>query len=195
MRRTGKLYKLTLISAVLTVVASLLLVFWSNETSELHLWFDIVPQGFGMASVITTTLIAMIANVSREDIAVATGITYLFRTTGQVLGVSLSGALLQSVLTTKLRERIQGPGSLELIEQIRHSTSLIPTLEPALRQAAVDSYADALRIVFICQAAANFLCLICCIPIQESPLPGTHAEQEESYRKRRNTISRSGSES
>lgn len=77
---------------------------------------------------------AIIATVSREEMAVATGgtpqhspnindpysinivplVTYLFRTTGQVLGVSLSAAVLQGVLTTKLRERIQGPGSLEV---------------------------------------------------------------------------------
>jgi hypothetical protein len=56
----------------------------------------------------------MIANVDREDIAVATGITYLFRTTGQVLGVTLSGALLQSILTKQLRKRITGPDALEV---------------------------------------------------------------------------------
>jgi len=57
---------------------------------------------------------AMIANVAREDIAVATGITYLFRTTGQVLGVSLSGALLQAILTKQLRKRITGPEAFEV---------------------------------------------------------------------------------
>ena len=56
----------------------------------------------------------MIANVKREDIAVATGITYLFRTTGQVLGVTLSGALLQAILTKKLRKRITGPEAFEV---------------------------------------------------------------------------------
>ena len=56
----------------------------------------------------------MIANVAREDVAVATGITFLFRTTGQVLGVSLSGALLQAVLTKRLQERITGPGAFEV---------------------------------------------------------------------------------
>jgi len=61
-----------------------------------------------------TWLQAMIANVAREDIAVATGITYLFRTTGQVLGVSLSGALLQAVLTKQLRKRITGPEAFEV---------------------------------------------------------------------------------
>jgi hypothetical protein len=68
----------------------------------------------------------MIAAVYKEDMAVAIGsefiyilvgcmtqlsyftVTYLFRTTGQVLGVSLSGTVLQAVLLRKLRERIRG---------------------------------------------------------------------------------------
>ena len=41
-------------------------------------------------------------------------VTYLFRTTGQVIGVSLSGALLQSILTAKLRERIHGPDAVSV---------------------------------------------------------------------------------
>jgi hypothetical protein len=69
------------------------------------------------------------AGVYKEDMAVATGskllgllvagllipcvVTYLFRTTGQVVGVSLSSTILQAVLLQKLRERIQGPGSSE----------------------------------------------------------------------------------
>jgi len=36
-------------------------------------------------------------------------VMYLFRTTGQVLGVSLSGALFQGVLVGELRERMPGP--------------------------------------------------------------------------------------
>jgi len=74
----------------------------------------------------------MIAGVLKQDMAVATGskcwnlssttelltqillVTYLFRTTGQVLGVALSGAILQGVLLQKLRSRIEGPGSAQV---------------------------------------------------------------------------------
>ena len=35
----------------------------------------------------------------------------------------------------------------------------------------MDSYADALHVVFVCQAAINFICFLCCLPIQENPLP------------------------
>lgn len=95
MRRTSKLYHLTLASTALTIFASILVALWNDNTSKGHLWLDIVPQGFGMASLITTTLIvsilhhrssyaelgrvltmisqAMIADVYKEDMAVATG--------------------------------------------------------------------------------------------------------------------------
>ncbi|KAJ3864896.1 major facilitator superfamily domain-containing protein [Lentinula novae-zelandiae] len=173
MRRTGKLYKLTLCSGLMCILASVSVVFWNENTSPFHLWIDIVPQGFGMASLITTTLIAMIAGVLKEDMAVATGITYLFRTTGQVLGVSISGAIFQAVLLQKLRLRIQGPGSAEITftKSCRHSTNIISTLNPLHKVAAIESYGDALQIVFICQAVWNFLAFLWCIPIQENALP------------------------
>ena len=136
-------------------------------------------------------------------------VTYLFRTTGQVLGVSLSGAVLQAVLLQKLRERIHGPDAVEVSDHFlsiiynnltifififrlfilfgifknisnsrlefncypnSHTAQIIPTLEPHLRKAAVDAYADALRVVFICQAAISVLGFLACLPIQESPL-------------------------
>ncbi|KAF8826567.1 hypothetical protein HHX47_DHR5000324 [Lentinula edodes] len=163
MRRTGKLYKLTLCSGLMCILASVSVVFWNENTSPFHLWIDIVPQGFGMASLITTTLIAMIAGVLKEDMAVATG--------SQVLGVSISGAIFQAVLLQKLRLRIQGPGSAELIYDIQHSTNIISTLDPLHKVAAIESYGDALQIVFICQAVWNFLAFLWCIPIQENVLP------------------------
>ena len=61
MRRTGRLYTLTLCSCLMTVVAASLVAMWDESSAPYHLWFDIVPQGFGMASVITTTLIVSAA--------------------------------------------------------------------------------------------------------------------------------------
>ncbi|KAF8510277.1 major facilitator superfamily domain-containing protein [Gautieria morchelliformis] len=168
MRRTGKYYYLTLGSAFLTVISSVFVAMWNDNTSVFHLWFDIVPSAFGGSSVITSILIALIANVPRKDMAVATGMSYLFRTSGQVLGVSLSGALVQAVLIPQLREKITGPGSQEIIDRIRHETDFIATLDPPLRKAAVDSYAAALRAVFICQAGVAI---------------GSHEEQEEQDRR------------
>jgi len=135
-------------------------------------------------------LIAMVANVAKGDIAVATGMIYLFRTTGQVLGVSLSGALLQTILTKQLRKRITGPDAVEIIERIRHSSTIIPELSTRNKVAAIISYAVGLRAVFICQVACNVLAFMCCIPIQENPLPATLEEQERLYQNRQNQQNR-----
>lgn len=68
MRRTGKLYKLTLVSAGLSVFANILVATWNENTSLFNLWFDIVPQGFGMASLITSTLIVGVSPLSSVGI-------------------------------------------------------------------------------------------------------------------------------
>lgn len=57
MRKTGKLYTLTLASSALTIFASAMVALWNENSAPLHLWLDLFPQGFGMASLITTTLI------------------------------------------------------------------------------------------------------------------------------------------
>jgi len=169
-RRTGKFFKITLVSAMFAVLASILVALWNDKTSAFDLWLDIMPQGFSTGIFMNSTVIAMIASVSTADMAVATGILYLFRTTGQVLGVSLSGILLQGVLVDQLRKRITGPGSADIINEIRHSISLIPELAPPLRNAAIKSYATALRVVFISQVATSVLALVACAFIEEYPV-------------------------
>ena len=58
-----------------------------------------------------------------------------------------------------------------MIERIKHSIAVIPELPAPLREAAVNSYADGLKVVFICQAVWNVVAFLCCLPIEERPLP------------------------
>jgi len=209
MRHTGKFWWLNVWGAALSIVACALFITWSDVTPSWRLWLDIVPNGFGMCSLITSTLIALIAACDKADIAVATGVSYLFRTTGQVLGVSLSGALVQGLLTRFLRERIKGPDAAQLIEAIRHSTGIIPSLDEQTKAAAVESYALALRAVFICQLVLSVITVLCTLPIEENPLPyvtflrfqlfdpltrrsGSHEEAEQQERERRERRERVG---
>ncbi|KAG8955272.1 hypothetical protein FRC03_011232, partial [Tulasnella sp. 419] len=72
-RKTGKVHKLSLLSAGFMVTSSLLVTLWNSRTMPLRFWIDIVPNGFGVASLLTSTLVALTAAVDRSDIAVATG--------------------------------------------------------------------------------------------------------------------------
>ncbi|KZW03875.1 MFS general substrate transporter [Exidia glandulosa HHB12029] len=195
MRHTGKYWSLTFASAVGCLIASSMVATWSDTTHWLHLWLDIVPSGLGGSALITSTLIALISSVDREHVAVATGLSYLFRTTGQVLGVSLSGALIQAVLLRSLRANITGPDAEDIIQRVRHSTAVIPTLDPISRAAAIAAYASALRAAFIAQVVVSVFALLSVMPIEEFPLAGSHEEQAEHDRQRRErTLGRSNDE-
>lgn len=61
--------------------------------------------------------------------------------------------------------------SIGLPPPCSHSAESIRDLDPVWKKAAVDSYADALRAVFIFQAAMAFLAFLTCLPIEENPLP------------------------
>ncbi|KAK4699166.1 hypothetical protein P7C70_g7098, partial [Phenoliferia sp. Uapishka_3] len=145
-------------------------------------WIAIMPCGFGFSSVVTSVLIALIAGVQRSDMATATGISYLFRYIGQVVGVALSSSLLQSVLTYQLGMRIKGENAAEVIEQIRHISTSIAKLSPDLREAAITSYTIALRAVFISNAVVALACFLFTLPIVQFPLHGSFEEEEEARR-------------
>ncbi|KAL7410721.1 MFS general substrate transporter [Mrakia frigida] len=180
LRYSGRYYKATNFSVFLVLVSCVILATWNEETTPRWLfWIGVVPFGFGSSAAITSTLIAMIASVPRDQMAVATGISYTFRTSGQVLGVSLSGALTQAVLQSELSKRITGEGSQAVIEKIRHSTSYISTLPPLLQQQATQSYAKSLKAVFMVQAGLAFLAILVTLCLPEYPLDGNGGGAEQ----------------
>ncbi|KAF8917008.1 major facilitator superfamily domain-containing protein [Mucidula mucida] len=173
MRHTGKYWWLQAIAALGLVVSNCELSQWSEKTPEWLLYVTLMPSGFGFSTVLTTTLLALFASVPREQIPVATGMSYLFRTTGQVLGVALSSTLTQGLLARNLRVRITGEGSESIIEKILDSASSIRYLPLDLQQKATESWALALRTVFYAQIGLATLLFLSTLPIGEHPLPDT----------------------
>jgi hypothetical protein len=64
---------MTSFMAGLAVVSSLAMTQFTVDSPDWLLWIAIVPNGFGVSGVITSTLIALIGSVKTEDMAVATG--------------------------------------------------------------------------------------------------------------------------
>jgi len=131
--------------------------------------------------------------------ATATGLTYLFRYVGQVVGVASSASLLQAVLNTELHRRFTGPGSekvsppfllpsisrlisffvFQIIDKIRHVSTAIPSLPPVEQSAARQSYLVALRSVFMLNLVVAVLCFLTSLPLKEYKLPGSFEEEEQ----------------
>ncbi|KAK6981142.1 MFS general substrate transporter [Favolaschia claudopus] len=168
MRRTGKYWWMQTIMCAALVVANVVLAGWDAHTPEWILYTTLLPSGFGSAGSVTTTLLALIASIPAEEIPLATGLSYLFRTTGEVLGVSLSAALTQTLLARELRARI---GDEEIIEKILASTKFIHTLPDDLKDKATASWMAALHVVFLSQVVIAVCLFLSALPIEELPLP------------------------
>ncbi|CDO71943.1 hypothetical protein BN946_scf184940.g90 [Trametes cinnabarina] len=170
MHRTGKYKKLSLIFGIFPFVAATLIAMMREDSPPIQQWLSILPLGFGNAVVLQTTLIALLAHLPADAMAVGTGFGQLFRGIGQVGGVAISAALFQSILNDELHKRITGPNAEENISMIRHSSTLVAKLPPNLQRAARDSYALSLRAVFIMAAGSTFLAYIVRLPIPDKPL-------------------------
>lgn len=169
MRATGRFKKYNVLMSLFQLFSGLLLFAFTPDTPEWLTYLGIFPMGLGGAGVLTTTLIAIINAVPRSEIAVATALTYLFRTSGQVLGVGLSGTILQFSLRSELRKRI--PNDEDLVTRIRHSSELIARLPPALQRKASEAYYVSTQKVWLFLVAVSLLTVLGCVLIEDRELP------------------------
>jgi MFS family permease len=66
MRRTGRYWYLTMICGGLIVLSCGLLCTWGEGMSGWASWIEVAPGGFGYAGVLTTSLVALMSDVTRE---------------------------------------------------------------------------------------------------------------------------------
>ncbi|KAH9017661.1 MFS general substrate transporter [Lactarius hengduanensis] len=168
--RTGKYKLLNLIFGAFPFLAATFITQIREDSGPAQLWFSIIPLGFGNAVVLQTMLVALLAHLPLSQMAVGTGFVQLFRGLGQVSGVGVASALFQYTLSAELRKRIHGPGADQLINKIRHSATLVASLPLETQRAARDSYAIALRAVFIMAAFSTAVAFIVRLPIPEKSL-------------------------
>ncbi len=91
-----------------------------------------------------------VSNSTSEDQAVATACSYLFRSLGSVLGVSLSSTAVQQLLRDNLRKSLErGDAADEIVRRVRESLDYINTLEPGVKEVVRQCYARATRAGFI----------------------------------------------
>ncbi|KAK8049824.1 Vacuolar membrane amino acid uptake transporter fnx2 [Apiospora phragmitis] len=179
MRRTGKYYGLMLAGYSILLLSIVPLVLFTGALTK-----SVIGVVVGMAflalgasisnpraAAITTTLIAIIANCAPEDMAIAVACSYLFRSLGTTIGISLSTAVLQQVLCTELAARLRDGGRAAEIEaRVRESLDYIWTLPPPVAATVRDCYAVATTWAFLPVALLACLCLVSTAFIREKKL-------------------------
>ncbi|KAI1940415.1 hypothetical protein LOZ66_002009 [Ophidiomyces ophidiicola] len=146
MKKTGKYFWMT-VWAYTLLVAGLIVIYLSSGPVIDETYAIIIGTmmcGFGNGIGVTTTLIGLIANASPDDRAVATACSYLFRSLGSVIGVSLSSGIVQQTLRTGLRSALRESKDIDqIVNGVRQSLDYLKLLGPNTKHIVRECYGHA----------------------------------------------------
>ena len=151
-QRTGRYYWFTVLAYSTATLGTLLIILCTGlvVNSTYGISVGLALGGFCVAIGTTTTLIGLIANAGPEDQAIATACSYLFRSLGFVVILSLAASVVQQSLKDQLREHLNsGKDAGEIVKRIRESLDYVKTLEPAMQDVVRQCYATSTRNGFI----------------------------------------------
>ncbi|KAJ4157991.1 uncharacterized protein LMH87_008538 [Akanthomyces muscarius] len=142
-KRTGRFYWITvwgfgLLFAALPVIAAGL---WMRNVALEEIGYVICC--IGAYSGVTTSLIGLLANATVEDTAVVVACSYLFRSLGSSIGISICSAVLQQVLRGELDRRLVGDDAREIEKRVRQNLDYIRELTPEVAEMVRTSYQTA----------------------------------------------------
>lgn len=151
MKKTGKYYWLTVIANTAVLIGGIVL-FLNSGVLFHQPWLIILGlfiMSLGGGTGVTTSLIALISNAAPADQAVVTACSYLFRSLGSVIGVSLGATVVQQTLRTTLRQSLDdGDEADRIVDEVRHSLDYILKLDPATMKIVRHCYQTAISATF-----------------------------------------------
>ena len=155
MQRTGKYYWLTVLAYATAALGMLPILLCTglvvNNTYGVSV--GLVMSGLGNGVGVTCTLIGLIANAALEDQAIATACSYLFRSLGSVVGLSLAASVVQQSLRTQLQAHLnRGKQADDIVRNVRESLEYVKTLNPDVQNIVRQCYGTATRHGFIFMA-------------------------------------------
>lgn len=148
MRRTGRYFWLTVSAYCLLTLGSITFTLFTGflTNSTIGIIIGMCMCAFGNGTGVTTSLIGIISNAAPEDQAVATACSYLFRSLGSVIGISLEMTVVNQVLRTQLELRLgSGKDAEKIVKGVRRSLEYIKTLDPEIAMTVRECYGIATR--------------------------------------------------
>lgn len=116
-------------------------------------------------------MVALLANAAEEDTAVVVACSYLFRSLGSSLGITVSAAVLQQLLRSELASRLpSGDQAREIEKQVRENLDYIKHLSKELAALVRTSYLHACTVAFVPLFICGVLACVCSIWIKEKSL-------------------------
>ncbi|KAI5461467.1 MFS multidrug transporter [Mariannaea sp. PMI_226] len=161
MTKTGRYITLGISSLVFLVAGVVLL---SVQGRHSPFWLASVAfffAGTGYGGMLTTTLLACIAAVDHSQQAVITSATYLARSLGGTVGITIGSAVYQNILVARLWERFgDQPNADEEIQRIRNDLAELKHLPEGWYDGVMDSFMEAFRGVWLTLLGLSVVALI-----------------------------------
>ncbi|KAJ4468864.1 MFS general substrate transporter [Lentinula aciculospora] len=172
MKATGKYYWLTVLEYMLLVGGSITIVSSAGIVinSVIAISIGLVVSGLGNGGGITSSLISLISNGGQKDQAIATAVSYLFRSLGSVVGLSIGSTILQDVLRSVLRQRLTGQDINEIVRRVRESLDYLNELDHATRTIVLGAYEVAIQKTMWFSFSMGICALVASFFINEVPL-------------------------
>lgn len=150
MKKTGKYVGLGICIQLISLAGVIVLNTLDENTPAWAPFLAMGLHGAGYGAMLTVTLLACIAAVDHSQQAVITAATYLFRSVGATLGVTIASAVYQNILNGRLWERFGDlPGGPEAIDKIRNDLGELGRLPEEWRDGVIRSFMEAFQGVWL----------------------------------------------
>ncbi|MFE8948765.1 MFS transporter [Streptomyces sp. NPDC007856] len=140
------------------------------DTPRLHysIWMAVLGAGIGM--VMPVLVLAVQNSVRPTDLGTATSANNYFRQIGGSVGAAVFGTLFANRLTSSLHKELPPRVGAALPDPESITPQLVHALPPALRDAYIRAYADAMPRIFLYLVPVLVLGLLIAFFLKEKPL-------------------------
>ncbi|GGS95057.1 MFS transporter [Streptomyces griseoviridis] len=177
--RTGHYRIHPILGGALSVVGMWLLSRLDADTprAQYSVWMFVLGAGIGM--VMPVLVLAVQNSVRPADLGTATSANNYFRQIGGSVGAAVFGTLFADRLTDALAERLPASAGSGLPPADAITPQLVHSLPPALRDAYIQAYADAMPRIFLYLVPVLVLGLLLAFLLKEKPLVSHNAPVTE----------------
>ncbi|MFF9199078.1 MFS transporter [Streptomyces sp. NPDC014779] len=177
--RTGRYKAYPVAGAAVATLGMWLLSRMDTDTPRLQhsLWQAVLGTGIGL--IMPVLVLAVQNSVRPADLGTATSAHNYFRQIGGSVGAAVFGTLFAARLDDALAERLprDSAGALPPAESVTPQS--VHALPPALRDAFVQAYADAMPRIFLYLVPVLALGLVLAFFLKEKPLVSHHTPAAE----------------
>ncbi|MCC0575682.1 MFS transporter [Streptomyces californicus] len=173
--RTGRYRIYPIVGSAVSVVGMALLSLLEADTSVLAYSFYQAVLGIGIGLVMSVLVLAVQNSVRPSDLGTATSANNYFRQIGGSVGAAIFGTLFAGRLSDALGERL--PTGAELPDPASITPQIVHAMEPALRDAYIQAYVDAMPRIFLYLVPVLVLGLVLAFFLKEKPLVSHHSPE------------------